>query len=187
MENKFKIGFMGKAGRGKTLPDKLLKLARDTGREIAFKNAVLVTGACMGTPQEAALGAREANGEVIAFSPAKNIEEHLNPPISYPKPPEGVELRLTGKGKEGRIVDAISFCDAVISCSGSVGTSIEMLMAYQQGMVLGLLKGSGGATDLLANYIDQLGKKTNAVIIEESDPKTLVEKIIIALEERKKE
>ncbi len=175
---------MGKAGRGKVLPLELLKLARDTGREVALHGCILVTGACMGTPQEASFGAREVGGQVIAFSPAATIEEHLAPPISYPELPEGVELRLTGQGKEGRIVTAISFCDAVIACSGSVGTSIEILMAYQQGKVIGILKGSGGAADLLPSFIDQLGKKTGAVVIEDNDPRLLMEKIFGELKAR---
>ncbi len=185
-ENKmvWRIGFMGKAGRGQELPDYLLKIAREIGASIAEKKHVLITGACMGTPFEAAVGARGKNGVVIAYTPAANMKEHLAPPISYPVPPEGVKLEYCDTDKNGRIPIMIGKCDAVIVCSGTIGSSIEGLMAFQNGLVTGCISGTGGAADALPSYIASLGKKTGAVVIQDSDHKSLVISIINELEKR---
>lgn len=45
---RYKIGVMGKAGRSRELPAKLIRSAEIIGKEIAKQNCVLVTGPCMG-------------------------------------------------------------------------------------------------------------------------------------------
>jgi len=42
---KYKIGVMGKASRGKGIPQDLIKKAKETGEEIARQRCILVTGA----------------------------------------------------------------------------------------------------------------------------------------------
>ena len=44
--------------------------AKELGREIARQKAVVVTGATTGFPLWAAIGAKEAGGQSIGFSPA---------------------------------------------------------------------------------------------------------------------
>ena len=66
---------------GASLPpvDKpVLKKAYEIGKEIAANNHILRFGGCLGYPYEAAKGAFENNGQVVAISPAKNREEHIN-------------------------------------------------------------------------------------------------------------
>ena len=180
-DNKHRIGFMGSAGRGRKLPVELLELARQTGEEIAKNNCILITGACMGTPQEAATGARKYNGKVFGFSPASDLKQHTSPPIDYPVLPAGSDLIFTGMGKEGRIVLAIMNCDAVIFCAGSAGTLNEFASAFQRGKVIGILKNSGGITDELSVIADKINKNTGAILLEDSDPSVLVRKVIEAL------
>ena len=60
---------------GQSLPpfDKdVLSKAYELGKEIAASKHTLRFGGCWGYPYEAAKGAFESNGEVIAVSPAKN-------------------------------------------------------------------------------------------------------------------
>lgn len=83
-KTKFKIGVMGSAGRDRKLPEELLGKAREVGREIAHYDCVLITGACMGLPHEAAIGASKEEGLVIGISPAASLKEHIEPPLSYP-------------------------------------------------------------------------------------------------------
>lgn len=83
-KTKFKIGVMGSAGRNRKLPKGLLKKSREIGREIARQGCILITGACMGLPYEAVIGAGESGGLVIGISPAASLKEHIEPPLSYP-------------------------------------------------------------------------------------------------------
>ncbi len=176
---------MGSAGRGKELPPVLLQKARELGREVAKSGCILITGACMGTPHEAAVGAREEEGIVLGFSPASDLKGHTEPPISYPLPPEGTNLIFTGMGREGRIVLAIMNCDAVIFCAGSAGTLNEFASAYQRGKVIGILEGTGGISEKLLGIAETIQKDTGAVLVLDPDPKALVEKVINELNKRK--
>ena len=53
------------------------QLARDTGAAIARNGHVLTTGATVGLPYYAALGAKSEGGMSIGFSPAVSLREHL--------------------------------------------------------------------------------------------------------------
>ena len=177
---------MGSAGRGKKLPDVLLQKARETGKEVAKNGCILVTGACMGTPYEAAIGAGEEKGLVVGFSPASNLTEHLNSPICYPQIPEAGILIYTGMGKEGRNLMAIKNCDAVIFAAGSAGTLTEFALAYHMGKVIGLLEGTGGITEKIPEIISNIQKDTGAILTSDDKPKQLVKKIIGILRQMEK-
>lgn len=180
-KQKFRIGVMGSAGRDKPLPDELLLKAREIGQEIAKMGCVLITGACMGVPQEATIGATEQGGLVFGFSPADNIKEHLEPPISYPAPAENVYLIFTGFGKEGRNVLSLRNCDAVIFIAGSAGTLTEFALAYHMGKIIGILEGTGGIADKISEIVKDIDKNTGAVLLADKDPKNLIEKVVEAL------
>ncbi len=180
----YKIGFMGTAGRGQELPEGFLQLARQTGREVAKQGCTLVTGACMGTPHEAALGAVEEGGKVIGFSPAKDLNEHISPPISYPKPPVGMELVFTGLGKARRNFESIDLCDAVIFCAGRAGTLMEFAIAFHEGKAIGFLQDVGGISDRIPELVEMINKDTGAVVFGDADPKDLVSQLINELEKR---
>jgi len=187
MSNKlfeYKIAVMGAAGRRIKLPKELLGKAREVGKEIARNNCVLITGACMGVAQEAAVGATKEKGLIIGFSPANNLKEHTEPPISYPKPTINTILIFTGLGKEGRNILSVRTCDAVIFLSGRVGTLNEFSIAYQLGRVIGILRRTGGITDKISEITKWCEKNTGATLIYDYKPKTLVKKIISLLKEK---
>jgi uncharacterized protein (TIGR00725 family) len=180
---KYRIGVMGTAGRGKQLPKELLDKARLLGEEIAKQNCVLVTGACMGIPQAAAEGADAARGLIIGFSPAAELKQHLEPPISYPYPIKNSFLVFSGMGKEGRNVLSIQNCDGVIFAGGRAGTLMEFSTAYHMGKVLGVLQGIEGIGEEIINVFNWLKsrKDTGSVLVVDSDPKKLVKRVLEAV------
>src|SRR5687768_5447864 len=53
------------------------QLAQVLGKTIADEGHILTTGATVGLPYFAALGAKQAGGTSIGFSPASSLREHL--------------------------------------------------------------------------------------------------------------
>ena len=74
--NQIKICVSGAAETGHCGVDALDK-AKELGREIANQGAVLVTGATTGFPFWVAMGAKEAGGVSVGFSPASSEREHV--------------------------------------------------------------------------------------------------------------
>lgn len=190
-ENKIKIGIMGKAGRSKDLPEVLVKNAEIIGREIAKESCILVTGACMGVPAVAEEAASKVGGLILGFSPAKNLKEHIELPISYPKPSERTIPIFTGCGKIGRNVLSIFECDAVLFVGGGIGTLNEFSTAYHEGKIIGILEGVGGITEkileLEENFKKDTGKEFGVIIIKNKDPKKLVRMVIKEIKKRQEE
>lgn len=183
-KQKFRIGVMGSASRDKPLPNELLLKAREIGKEIAKNGCVLVTGACMGIPQEATIGAAEEGGLIFGFSPATNIKEHLDPPLSYPAPVGSAYLIFTGFGHEGRNVLSLRNCDAVIFIAGSAGTLTEFALTYHMGKIIGILEGTGGIADKTSEIVRDIDRNTGAVLIADKDPKNLIGKVIEAMRKK---
>jgi len=180
---RYKIGVMGKAGRGKKLPEDLLQKAREVGREIARNGCILVTGACMGVPDEAAIAADKEGGLILGYSPAKNLREHIEPPISYPHPPERMVPVFTGYGKIGRNVLSIFQCDGVIFVGGGIGTLNEFSIAYHEGKIIGVLEGVGGIAEKISEMKEDF-KETGVVMVKDKNPNRLVEKVIEKIREK---
>ncbi len=146
---------------------------------IAKNNLVLFSGACPGLPLEATLGAKEAGGTTVGVSPAINLKEHVE---DYQYPTDVFDsLIFTGSGYKGRNVTLVRSCDAVISVQGMIGTLNELTIAYDEQKIVGLLLGTGGASDLFSQVLKKLGKSDENVIASD-DPNFLVERIIKALD-----
>ncbi len=167
------VGIMGSAG-GK-LDDKTRDVVQDLGRNIARRGYVLVTGACPGIPQEAVKGAKKEGGIVIGVSPALNLEEHVN---KYHSPTRGYDIIVyTGSGLMGREVENIRSCDIVIFAGGRSGTLGEFAIAYDEAKVIGVLEGTGGITEHLKEIIGMMKKDTGALVIYDSNPERLLDKL----------
>ena len=70
----------------------------------------------------------------------------------------------------------------MILFSGGIGTLNEFTIAYDEGKVIGLLQGTGGAADLAQTLLDTLPvRTTGAVVIADPDPEQLVERCITKL------
>ncbi|MFH1281806.1 MAG: hypothetical protein ABIH91_03725 [Candidatus Omnitrophota bacterium] len=181
---RFKIGVFGSAG-GSELEEQILK-AHAIGVNIALNGGILCTGACSGIPHEAALDAAKQGASVLGFSPAINFKEHIAT-FNFPVAP--YVLVFTGMGLKGRNVICTRTCDAGIFISGRYGTMNEFTLMYDEGegKIIGLLEGSGGFVDsMIIPSLKDTEKKSKAVIVTESDPRILVEKVFENLKEFKR-
>jgi uncharacterized protein (TIGR00725 family) len=160
-------------GSGRIFDKEVAKKAAAIGKEIASKGHVLLTGGCNGYPNEAAKAAFENKGEVIGYSPASDKEEHV---AMYGFPTANfTELIYTGKGIPGRNEDLVKEADAVIVVDGKIGTLNEFTIAFHYEKKIGVLKHSGGISDVIpaiAEKIDKSGEKDN--IVYSDRPKELV-------------
>ena len=184
---KFRIGVMGSSTEKGyvSIPSNVKKLSYQIGEEIAKNDCILVNGACPGVPLEASKGARKHKGLVIGITPAASLQEHTK---KYKFPHKDFDLLIyTGFGYMGRNLINVANSDAIIVIKGSAGTLNEFSLAYDEGMVVGILKGSGGMADFIPKLEKQITRKhTGAKIITDSNPKKLVEKVIKELKKRKK-
>ena len=183
-ERRFQIGVFGSADGDSV--DECAEKARIIGDEIAEHGCVLITGACPGLPHEAAKALAKHNGRVIGISPAMNLKEHIE---KYKYPDDSFySLIFTGMERKGRNIISLRTCDAAIFIAGRIGTLNEFTIAYDEapkGFVIGILAGSGGFSDDLAKLAKKSGKKSNAVIIEDDNPRFLVRKVLEELHKSK--
>ena len=191
LEKNIKIGIIGKAGRSEDLPENLKKSAKIIGKELAKKRVILVTGACMGVPDIAAKETIKNKGVVLAYSPAKDLREHIEPPISYPYPAKNEILIFTGFGKLGRNLLSILESDGIIVIGGGIGTLNEISIAYHEGKVIGILQGVGGIGEKIFDLENELKKGTKkeikAKLIKDKNPKRLIKKVIEEIIKNKEE
>jgi uncharacterized protein (TIGR00725 family) len=171
-----KIGVMGGA-TGVISPEHLAK-ARDLGRAIARNGCVLVTGACPGLPLAAACGAKQEKGLVVGISPGLSLDEHVS---KYRSPREFHDVLIfTGSGLMGREVVNIRSSDIVVIIGGRSGTLGELAIAYDEGKLIGVLTGTGGISDMVADILAACAKDTGARALYNADPGRLIEKLLHA-------
>ena len=145
------------------------------GREIAKHNAVCVNGATTGFPLWAAMGAKEANGYTIGFSPANSEREHIE---QFNLPVEYLDLIVyTGFGYPGRDLILTRSSDAVLFGCGRIGTIHEFTIAFEDQKPIGILE-ADWEIDEEIKYILEKGHRQNDRIVFDSDPKALVERVI---------
>jgi len=167
-----KIGVIGSGVKGG--PSELVYKARSIGREIAACNDYLITGAGLGLPYEAVIGAKEMHGFTVGVSPAHNLKEHME---KYLFPAEHFDLLVyTGAGLKGRNVIMVRTCDAVVSISGRIGTLNELTIAYDEGKPIGLLRQTGGVSDEFEQLAERLGKMGGKIISDEN-PKSIIKRL----------
>ncbi len=152
MSNRKKqIGVMGSAADLNYAPE-IEKLAFMVGKLIAEKGGITVYGAEKdydSLSTAAARGAKSAGGLTVGvtYGKGKDIwdKEGLTDVIVV----TGIER---GGGREFVLVNS---CDAIIIISGGSGTLTETAIAYQMGIPIVALAGTGGWADKLAGeYID---------------------------------
>lgn len=134
----------------------------------------------MGLPYYAAKAAKEAGGMSIGFSPATSLREHLH---KY-RLPIGVYdfVNFTGLNYTGRDAYLIQSSDAVITIGGRFGSLHEFTTGVESGTICGVLTGSGGAADKIAELVETLNPPHRNLIVFDDDPKRLVAKIVKMLD-----
>ena len=145
------------------------------GKEIAKHNSILITGATTGFPLWSAMGAKEAGGFSLGFSPASTEKEHIE---TYNLPIEYMDVIVyTGFGYPGRDLILTRSSDAIFFGCGRIGTIHEFTIAFEDKKPIGILEADWQTDEILKSIIEN-GHRPNDKIVFDSDPKALVEKVI---------
>ncbi|MFH1657617.1 MAG: hypothetical protein ABH919_04065 [bacterium] len=180
---KYKIAVSGSA-ETEVCPACSLGLAREVGREVVKQDCILITGATIGVPYEAAVGAKEAKGISIGFSPAASELSHRK---SYKLPIDKFDVIVyTGFDYPGRNLLMTRAADGVIIICGRMGTLNEFSVAFENKKPIGVLEGSGGMADKVREIIKGPLKGKQRIIYD-TDPKRLVQRLIKLMKEKKKD
>src|SRR3989338_2308242 len=149
--------------------------AKEVGREIARKGAIITTGATTGFPMYSAMGAKDECGFSIGFSPAATEREHVE---TYKLPLDFMDVVVyTGFGYAGRDLLFVRSSDAMIIGCGRIGTLNEFAVAFEDRRPIGILEGTWETDEILRQIIKQANRPNNKIIFD-SDPKALVEQLI---------
>lgn len=158
--------------------------AKEIGREIAHHGCITVTGATTGFPLFAAMGAKDACGFSIGFSPASSEREHAE---TYHLPLEYMDVVVyTGFGYSGRDLLLVRSADALLVGPGRIGTYNEFSVAFEDHRPIGILEGPWETDNILRSIIES-AHRPNGNIFFDSDPKALVERLVAAVEQQKQE
>ncbi len=178
-----KIGVSGAAETGACGLDAFEK-AKEIGREIARKGAIITTGATTGFPMYAAMGAKDECGFSIGLSPAANEREHVE---TYKLPLEFMDVIIyTGFGYAGRDLLFVRSSDAMVIGCGRIGTLNEFSIAFEDRRPMGILEGSWQTDEILRHVIDAANRPNDKIVFD-SDPKAMVERLIeIVMKEKEK-
>ena len=183
-----KIGVMGSASTSIAADGRhrVDELATRLGKKIAAASCVLITGELDGIPGRVVEVHNQYGGLSVGISPAHSAVEHA---ALYATPPcPSTVVIYSGFGFKGRNVIAVRSADIVILVSGGIGTLNEFTIAYDEGKVIGLLHGTGGAADVAQTLLDTLPvRSTGAVVIADPDPEPLIDRCIARLHQQRQE
>ena len=158
------------------------QLAFRLGKAIAKSGHTLLTGATIGLPHYAAVGAHSEKGLSIGFSPASSHREHVN---AYRLPTKEFDyINFTGMAYVGRDVHLVRSSDAVITVGGRMGSLHEFSTAAESKKVCGVLLGSGGLADFIPTLVQNIPTPGADKIIYDTDPERLVKRVVEVLDEK---
>ncbi|HVV67367.1 MAG TPA: hypothetical protein VHB72_04885 [Candidatus Saccharimonadales bacterium] len=158
------------------------RLAYDAGVAIAKSGHILTTGATIGLPYHAAMGASDTGGMSVGFSPAVSLREHLR---KYRLPSNCYNfINFTGLHYVGRDLYLVQSSDAVITIGGRFGSLHEFTSALEAHKPCGILTGSGGTADEIPKLVEALELPDDSLVVYDDNPGRLVKKIIAILDEK---
>lgn len=159
------------------------QLAFELGKAISEAGVTLLTGATIGLPHYAAMGVVSVKGKrglSIGFSPAASFREHV---ATYRLPTKEFDyINFTGMEYVGRDVHLVRSSDAIITVGGRMGSLHELSTALESRKVCGVLLGSGGLADYTPILLENIEAPGAKDIIYDTDPRTLVAKVLAALD-----
>ncbi len=159
------------------------QLAYELGKWIAKRGKTLTTGATVGLPHYAAMGAfsvKNRTGVSVGFSPASSFREHVS---TYRLPTREFDyINFTGMEYVGRDVHLVRSSDAIITVGGRMGSLHELSTALESHKVCGVLLGSGGLADYVKTLLENVQAPGARDVIFDTDPEKLVDKVIAALD-----
>ena len=180
---KYKICVSG-AAETSHCPENALQAAEQLGQEIVWHNGIVVTGATTGMPYWAAKGAKMAGGVSIGISPAVSEISHIK---KYRLPVDYFDLIIyTGFNYAGRNLLLTRAADAVIVTCGRMGTLNEFTIAFEDDKPIGILDlaGKDGTVELIRDIV-KTARRGPGKIVYDSDPKSLVEKLLPLIDKEK--
>ena len=146
------------------------------GREIVNQGAVITTGATTGFPMWAAIGAKEADGFSIGFSPAASEKEHIE---VYNLPVDFMDVIVyTGFGYSGRDLILTRSADAVIFGCGRIGTLHEFTISFEDEKPIGILEGDWHTDEVIKTILKNAHRGGEDRIVFDSDPRALIERVL---------
>lgn len=161
------------------------QLAYELGKQIALQGKTLTTGATVGLPHYAAMGAfsvKDRKGPSIGFSPASSFREHVSvyrlPTIEFDY------INFTGMEYVGRDIHLVRSSDAIITVGGRMGSLHELATALESRKVCGVLLGSGGLADYTPRLLENIEAPGAKDIIYDTDPERLVRQVVAALDKK---
>lgn len=189
---KYKIGIFGSSIReSKDIYERLRRL----GEYLADQNVILVTGAGPGVPYEvASVAYRKNRTEIWGFSPTRNLEEQMASTKGYDNSiysrmfyiPDIFEFSSNIEvSRKYRNVLSTAVCDAGIIIAGRWGTLNEFTNLYDMGKVIGVMIGTGGASDVIQHISSKIKKQSKATVRFNSVPEDLAQQIIDEIKKRR--
>ncbi|HVE81048.1 MAG TPA: hypothetical protein VNA68_02865 [Candidatus Dormibacteraeota bacterium] len=170
------------AARGSSVKKSYL-LAERAGVCVAKRGHVLLTGATTGLPDFAAMGAKKAGGVSIGFSPAISRREHIN---TYKLPYKSYDsIVCTGFGYTGRDLLLVRASDALVTIGGRIGTMQEFSIAFEEKTPIGVIIGSGGISDAIAEVLKAARRRRHTVLFDDN-PEALIDRLIEILDIKNK-
>lgn len=190
---KYKIGIFGSAVNES---EKAMATARLLGKTLGKhdRSLRLLFGACPGVPYEVAAAARATSSvEIIGFSSEISREAQLSyNPIDNLSMYTNLrfvpsDFEFSGDPdvrKKYRNVLLTASVDAGIVVSGRWGSLNEFTNLYDMGKVIGVLTDTGGVADELPSLYKKIHKPSKAVVIFDSSPEKLVQRILEEVQKR---
>lgn len=161
------------------------ELAYRLGQAISKSGKTLLTGATVGLPHYAAMGATEVEGKrglSIGFSPASSFREHV---AAYRLPTKEFDyINFTGMEYVGRDVHLVRSSDAVITVGGRMGSLHELSTALESRKVCAILSGSGGLADFVPHLLERIEAPGARDVIYDTDPERIVQRVIAFLDQK---
>src|SRR5256885_12074337 len=177
MDMKRKVGVMGSAQEVTVLHERATAL----GKAIASRKVILLTGATTGLVYATGKAAHDAGALHVGISPAHDGREHVE---TYALPTDACDAIIyTGFGLKGRNVVLVRSCDVVLFIAGSIGSLNEFTIAYDEGKIVGCLTGTGGVADEARRIVQTFQKQTNARVIYDDDPSSLLDACLAMLKQ----
>lgn len=150
-------------------------LCKEAGEYLAQKKITVVTGGSHGIPGFVVKSAFEAGAETEVYSPDEDVEQHN-------LRPDNLSLKYFKNHKfipgfTARSLEMMKNVDSVLVINGRIGTLSEFTIALEEGLNIGIIKGTGGIADHLEYIISIAKKEFKNKIIFDTDYKTVIDKL----------
>ncbi|MEW6328797.1 MAG: TIGR00725 family protein [Candidatus Micrarchaeota archaeon] len=165
---------IGVIGSRATKNRKALALARDVGKEIARRGAVLVCGGLEGVMEAACEGAKSERGITVGILPGSDVRAAN----------KFVDIKIaTGMGWARNQAVALS-SDGIIMIEGECGTLSELCLAWAEGKPVVALATSGGYAEKFAGA--RVDEKREDKIHEAKNAREAIDKLSKLLKKKRR-